>query len=158
MLVNLYHAISLPVKGRGGTAPAARHSLSIEARPIEARLVNDGVEQRLPEDVVTLSDAAKQYQKDKEALDSALGKLLNGKNANITQQTLRNEDEGLSVIEKQIERIKEELERLKQELRAISGDNSESAKLERKIIQEQMMLLTVEMMSLLERKMSQAKA
>lgn len=146
MLVNLYQAVSLPPRGKGDNVQADNHDSSA------------ALEGRLDPDVVTLSDEAKQYQLDKHALDSTLGKRLNGNNQPISQPSLMSEDEGLSVIEKQIERIKEELERLKLELRAISGDNSESAKLERKIIQEQMMLLTVEMMSLLERKMGQAKA
>ncbi len=147
MLINLYQALSRPEREH-----------AINDTSTAARFANEEIEGRLPPDVVTISDAAKQYQLDKQALDSTLGKLLSGKNQPISGLTLTGEDEGLSVIEKQIERIKEELERLKLELRAIIGDNSEGAKLERKIIQEQMMLLTVEMMSLLERKMSQAKA
>ncbi|QFU24236.1 hypothetical protein FM038_020150 [Shewanella eurypsychrophilus] len=141
MLVNLYRAISFPER---------------ERIDIQADFTIEEAGGRLAADIVTISDAATRYQLDKKALDSVLGGLLHSKNKNIYELSVANEDEGLSVIEKQIERIKEELERLKLELRAISGDNSQNAKLERKIIQEQMMLLTVEMMSLLERKMNSA--
>ena len=158
MLVNLYRAISPPVRRRVDNVPDTSNVSSIEAaNRLQSGFDSEEIEGKLPVDIVTLSDAAKQYRLDKKALDSALGGLLHSKRKNIYELSVVNEDEGLSVIEKQIERIKEELERLKLELSAISGDNSESAKLERKIIQELMMLLTVEMMGLLERKINQVK-
>ncbi|WP_149027344.1 hypothetical protein [Shewanella psychrophila] len=124
----------------------------------------------LSEDSVSISDLASKFLNGESAFDKGI-QQMNGStnsraigaymaeqlyelNANKLKDTrVKDEDEGLSMIDKQIKRIQKQLQKLKEELRAISGENTENAKLERKIIQEQIMLLTVQIVSLLERKM-----
>ncbi|MPY23065.1 hypothetical protein FM037_05075 [Shewanella psychropiezotolerans] len=122
-------------------------------------------ERRTTEISVSISDSAKyalnaerveQSQLDhKRAIGTYIGELLHGLNAHKLKNGSR-ADEDLSIIERQIKRIQKQLQKLKEELRAIAGDNSKNAKLERRIIQDQIMLLTVQIVSLLERKMRAA--
>jgi predicted RNase H-like nuclease (RuvC/YqgF family) len=50
-------------------------------------------------------------------------------------------DEGLSPIEKQIKDLKEKIKEFKEQLRELKGDNSEEAVEQRKLIQQQIMIL-----------------
>jgi predicted nucleic acid-binding Zn-ribbon protein len=89
------------------------------------------------QDTVSISSEGKQ------ALSASTGAALHQANpagkASVTEAV--DSDEGLSPIEKQIKDLKEKIKEFKEQLRELKGDNSEEAVEQRKLIQQQIMIL-----------------
>jgi predicted RNase H-like nuclease (RuvC/YqgF family) len=79
----------------------------------------------------------------KQALAASTGAALHQANpagkASVTEAV--DSDEGLSPIEKQIKDLKEKIKEFKEQLRELKGENSEEAVEQRKLIQQQIMIL-----------------
>ncbi|CAM3906435.1 Atg14 domain-containing protein [Shewanella aquimarina] len=103
-------------------------------------------------DKVSLSEEGRQ------ALADATGKALRNNDAAKAANAQKAEqevDEGQSQIDKKIKELKQKLEELKLELQALQGDDSEAAKQARKQLQDQIAVLSNQLMSLLSAKEKQ---
>lgn len=67
------------------------------------------------------------------------------------------EEEPLTLIDEQIKKIKEQIKELQEMLAKLKGDDSEAADQQRKMLQEQIMLLSGQIATLLDKKMQDAK-
>ncbi|QYJ96381.1 hypothetical protein K0J45_12575 [Shewanella alkalitolerans] len=101
-------------------------------------------------DRVSLSEAGKK------ALAYSTGNALHDNGAAKTDKARKaeeaEEDENLSEIDKKIKELKQKLEELQLELQALQGDDSETAELKRKMLQDQIAITSTQLMTLLKAK------
>ncbi|MGI2066765.1 hypothetical protein [Shewanella sp. MF08487] len=104
------------------------------------------------QDTVSISNAGRA------ALSIDVGSTLRDK-ASAQKEQLDNitAEEPKSIIDAQIQKIKEQIKALQEMLAKLKGDNSDAADLQRKQIQEQIMQLSGQIATLLDKKIRDAK-
>ena len=92
-------------------------------------------------------------------LSSNIGNTLHGHQSEAVKKAKEmEEEEAMSPIDKQIQRVKEQIEELQERLKELEGNSSEAAENERKLIQDQILQLTGILISLIEKKARDAKS
>ncbi|MCS6152483.1 hypothetical protein G3465_06020 [Shewanella baltica] len=137
-----------------GSAFTAISSAYIAATPAATQTANsEFADSQDTQDTVSISNAGRA------ALSNDFGAPLREKalaKKNETEVTTT-EEEPLTLIDEQIKKIKEQIKELQQMLAKLKGDDSEAADQQRKMLQEQIMLLSGQIATLLDKKMQDAK-
>ncbi|WP_330147151.1 FlxA-like family protein [Shewanella oncorhynchi] len=104
------------------------------------------------QDTVSISNAGR------EALSNDFGAPLREKAlAKKNEAEVTPKEEPKTLIDEQIDKIKEKIKELQEILSKLKGDDSEAADQQRKMLQEQIMLLSGQIATLLDKKMQDSK-